>query len=127
MNFAQAIKSGFSNYVNFSGRALRSEYWYWALFALLGYIAASIVDRALGLVLFYPLFAVAILLPSIAVAVRRLHDTDRSGWWALLFLIPLIGTIVLIVWFCMQGTAGSNRFGPDRLAEVERLGASGAI
>jgi uncharacterized membrane protein YhaH (DUF805 family) len=127
MNFAQAIKSGFSNYVNFSGRALRSEYWYWALFALLGYIAASIVDRALGLVLFYPLFAVAILLPSIAVAVRRLHDTDRSGWWALLFLIPLIGTIVLIIWFCMEGTGGLNRFGPDRLTEVERLGASGAI
>jgi uncharacterized membrane protein YhaH (DUF805 family) len=115
MGFTQAISSGFQNYVNFSGRAIRSEYWFWTLFTVLLWIVASIIDVALGLGILAPLGALATLLPSIAVAVRRLHDTDRSGWWFLLIFIPLIGPIVLIVWFCMRGTVGSNRFGPDPL------------
>jgi uncharacterized membrane protein YhaH (DUF805 family) len=112
MNFVQAITSGFSNYVNFSGRALRSEYWYWVLFAIIGAIVAEIIDHILGIVAVYPLFGLAILLPGIAVGVRRLHDLDRSGWWLLLSFIPLVGAIILIVWFCGSGTAGANRFGP---------------
>jgi uncharacterized membrane protein YhaH (DUF805 family) len=62
-----------------------------------------------------PLFSLATLLPGLAVAVRRLHDLDSSGWWILLFLIPLVGAIILIVWFCTKGTDGPNRFGPDHL------------
>ena len=91
MNFVETISAGFSNYVNFSGRACRSEYWYWVLFIVLGAIVAVIIDEVLGMPLIDPLFALATLLPSIAVAVRRLHDIDRSGWWLLLGFIPLVG------------------------------------
>ena len=112
MNFTQAISAGFSNYVNFAGRAIRSEYWYWALFVVLGSIVARIIDAVIGIGLFNSIFGLAVLLPSIAVGVRRLHDLDRTGWWLLLDFIPVIGWIVLIVWFCSRGTVGANRFGP---------------
>jgi uncharacterized membrane protein YhaH (DUF805 family) len=115
MNFGQAITSGFSNYVGFAGRAARSEYWYWVLFAILGGVASRIIDAGLGLYLVNPLFDLAILLPSLAVGIRRLHDLDRTGWWILLWLIPLVGTIILIIWFCSRGTTGPNRFGADPL------------
>ena len=115
MNFTQAISSGFSNYVNFAGRAIRSEYWYWALFVVVGSIVARIIDAVIGIGLFNSIFGLGVLLPSIAVGVRRLHDLDRTGWWLLLDFIPVIGWIVLIVWFCSRGTVGANRFGPDPL------------
>jgi len=115
MNFVQAISSGFSNYVKFSGRAIRSEYWYWVLFTVVGSIVAGIIDAVLGITVIDPLFGLATILPSIAVAIRRLHDLDRTGWWILIGLIPLIGWIILIIWYCSRGTVGSNRFGPDPL------------
>jgi uncharacterized membrane protein YhaH (DUF805 family) len=118
MNFTQAISSGFSNYVNFAGRSIRSEYWYWALFVVLGSIVARIIDAVIGIGLFNSIFGLAVLLPSIAVGVRRLHDLDRTGWWLLLDFIPVIGWIVLIVWFCGRGTVGANRFGPDPLGAI---------
>ncbi len=118
MGFWQTIASGFSNYVNFSGRACRSEYWYWVLFVFLCDIAALVIDTAIGVYVVSSLFHLAVLLPSLALAVRRLHDLDRTGWWLLLALIPLIGEIILLIWFCTKGTEGSNRFGPDRLAEL---------
>jgi uncharacterized membrane protein YhaH (DUF805 family) len=120
MNFTQAIASGFQNYVNFTGRAARSEFWLWTLFSVLMTMAASIIDVAL-----FPtaaaspinsLVSLALFLPSLAVSVRRLHDLDRSGWWVLLVFVILIGWIVLIVWNCTRGTLGPNRFGPDPLA-----------
>src|SRR5260370_31846695 len=98
MNFTQAITSGFQNYVNFSGRAARSEYWFWTLFYILVSIAASLIDLAVFRSLdFSPLSAVAslgLLLPSLAVSARRLHDLDRTAWW-LLLVIPVIGVILL--------------------------------
>ncbi len=112
MNFGEAISSGFSNYVNFSGRAARSEYWFWVLFTIIAEIVTGIVDVLLGITLVTTLFVLVTLLPGVAVAVRRLHDLDRTGWWLLLVFIPLVGAIVLIVWFC---TIGYNRFGPDPL------------
>ena len=115
MNFAQAISSGFSHYVKFSGRAIRSEYWYWTLFVVVGLIAAGIIDLVLGTTVIFPLFGLAIILPSLAVAVRRLHDLDRAGWWIFINLIPIIGWIILIIWYCTRGTVGPNRFGPDPL------------
>src|SRR5674476_855543 len=91
MTFFQAIKSGFINYVGFSTRTARSEYWYWVLFAALIYQAASIIDRIAfldnalvqqwGTGPFYVLIFLGLLLPGIAVSVRRLHDLDRTGWW----------------------------------------------
>jgi uncharacterized membrane protein YhaH (DUF805 family) len=116
MGFGQAISSGFSNYVNFSDRASRSEYWFWILFVIIGDIVAMAIDYALGIQVISTLFSLAVLLPGIAIAVRRLHDLDRSGWWVLLALIPLIGAIILLIWFCSRGTDGPNRFGPDPLS-----------
>jgi uncharacterized membrane protein YhaH (DUF805 family) len=125
MTFFQAIKSGFINYVGFSTRAARSEYWYWVLFAALLYQAASTIDRIAfldnalvqqwGIGPFYVLIFLGLLLPGIAVSVRRLHDLDRTGWWLLLWF-TIIGGFVLLYWFCLKGTAGTNRFGPDPLA-----------
>ena len=112
MSFAQAIEAGFKNYVNFSGRAVRPEYWYWVLFTLLGQIVLMIVDRVIGISLFTVLFALATLLPGLAVSVRRLHDLDKSGWFLLLVLIPVVGAIILLVWACKEGTPGPNHFGP---------------
>ena len=110
MGFADAVKLGFANYANFLDRACRSEFWYWTLFVFVG----EIVTRTIGRPVFL-LFFLAILLPSLSVSVRRLHDLDRSGWWILLNLIPLVGPIILIIWFSAKGTDGPNRFGADRL------------
>lgn len=121
MNFSEAIKSGFQNYANFSGRAQRSAFWYWVLFAFLAGLVTVAIDTAIfGAESFMPinsLFTLATIIPNISVAARRLHDIDRTGWWQLLHLIPLIGTIVLIVWFASRGTSGPNRFGPNPLGE----------
>lgn len=121
MTFGQAISSGFSNYVNFSERACRSAYWYWFLFVVLSQLVATVIDSVIGIQAITTLFSLAVLLPGLAVAVRRLHDLDRSGWWLLLGLVPLVGAIVLIVWFCTRGTPGPNRFGPHPLAAFGRI------
>jgi uncharacterized membrane protein YhaH (DUF805 family) len=113
MGFAQAIASGFRNYVKFSGRAAPSEFWFWQLFILLAAIAVGLLEAVIGNDLIASLWSLATLLPSIAVAVRRLHDTDMSGWWLLLFFLPLIGIVMLIIWWIGEGTSGYNRFGPN--------------
>jgi len=118
MNFGEAISSGFSNYVNFSDRACRSEYWWWFLFVLIVQVVTNIIDAVIGIQLTTVIFSLAVLVPGIALGVRRLHDLDRSGWWLLLGLIPLVGAIVLLIWFCTEGSEGPNRFGPDRLATL---------
>ena len=106
-------------YADFEGRARRKEYWMYALFNLLALLVAAILDNVLGLTRngfigpVYGLYALATFIPGLAVGVRRLHDTDRSGWWLLLAIIPLIGAIVLLVWCATEGTRGSNQFGDD--------------
>lgn len=118
MTFVQAVQSCYSNYVTFSGRAARSEYWFFVLFQCLvgivyGLLMPFGIGRApLGLLL------LANFLPAISVAVRRLHDTDRSGWWYWIGLIPLVGAILLLIWFCTRGTSGANRFGHDPLSRT---------
>ncbi|RUL98062.1 DUF805 domain-containing protein [Rhizobium chutanense] len=106
MGFGQAIGSFFKNYVNFSGRASRSEFWYSALFASLVAVALYIVDRSGTLRLIWSL---ATFLPGIAVAARRLHDVNRSGWWQLIGLLFPIGPVVLLVWYCRASTVGDSR------------------
>ncbi|WP_433535613.1 DUF805 domain-containing protein [Micromonospora sp. CA-249363] len=121
MSFVTAVKSVLSQYVGFTGRARRSEYWWFALFTVLVSIVASVLDNALGLTFvdgssngFIGLVvSLALLLPTLAVAVRRLHDTDKTGWWLLIGLVPIVGAIVLIVFFVIDGTPGANRFGPS--------------
>jgi len=129
MDFWGAIKSGFTNYVTFSGRATRSDFWYWILFSTLGAIATDIIDVAMFPQTGWPptspvmgplssVFYVLTFLPGLAVSVRRLHDLDARGWWLLIVLIPVIGVIVLIAVFCTRGTRGENRFGPDQLKQI---------
>ena len=122
MTFMESVRTCLKeNYCNFEGRAPRSEYWWFALFAVLLGIVTSIIDGILGTVtangigLISSIASLALIIPSIAVAVRRLHDTDRSGWFYLLNFIPIIGWIVLIIFFVQQGTNGRNRFGDDPL------------
>ena len=122
MNFVQAIKSGFSHYVTFSGRACRSEYWFWVLFVAIGGLVTAGLDAAIfgfraGMSPLNSIFDLVVFLPGLAIAARRLHDTDRIAWWLLLALTG-IGAIFLIVWFCFKGTSGPNRFGPDPLASL---------
>jgi uncharacterized membrane protein YhaH (DUF805 family) len=121
MNFGEAVSTCFSKYVDFSGRAPRSEYWWFALFLLLLNIVAAVIDvlvfgAADGLGIVSIVLGLATLLPSIAVGVRRLHDIDRTGWWYLIIFIPIIGAIVLIIFFVLAGTSGDNNYGPDPLA-----------
>lgn len=104
----------------FGGRARRSEYWYFVLFNIiasfvLGGIdyAAGLMNEETGLGLLGGLYSLFILLPSIGVTMRRLHDTERSGWWIWISLIPLIGAIVLIVFLAQAGQVGSNKYGDD--------------
>ncbi|MDG4825634.1 DUF805 domain-containing protein [Asanoa sp. WMMD1127] len=119
MSFTTAIKSVLTQYVGFSGRARRSEYWWFVLFSFLVNAVASILDSALfdatpgrpGI--FGIIVGLALFLPGLAVAVRRLHDTDRSGWWILIALIPLVGAIVLLVFMVGDSKPGQNRFGAN--------------
>ena len=120
MDFPTAVRTCLSKYVDFTGRARRSEYWWFVLFGFLVGIVTSILDGILGTGyddttggVVNSLGNLALLLPSLAVGVRRLHDIGKSGWWLLLWLIPIIGWIILIVWFCKDSDQGSNEHGPS--------------
>lgn len=117
-------------YVVFSGRARRKEYWMFVLFNVIISIILSIIDsiaktRSGGVGILGAIYSLAVLLPSLGVTVRRLHDTNKSGWWILIGIIPLIGAIILIVFTATEGTPGDNQYGPDPKA-AERFGAGGA-
>jgi len=128
MGLVEAVKSVFGNYATFSGRARRSEYWFFYLFNLIAVfvfmIVASIIGAifgggkgaagglAVGYVL-YILYGLAAFIPSLAVAVRRLHDTNRSGWNLLWCLLPFVGGIVVLVFMVMDSTPGENQYGAN--------------
>ena len=122
MNPIQAVSSGFRGYVDFKGRSSRSEFWWWILFAgIVGWVS-QILDSSLGTPgyfigqqysgLLYTLAVLGLLLPYLAVSVRRLHDRGRSGFWLFIALVPVIGVILLIVWFVLRGNEGTNQYGP---------------
>jgi uncharacterized membrane protein YhaH (DUF805 family) len=105
-------------YAQFSGRARRKEYWYFALFNMIFSIALSFIDGLTGtwdpesgVGLLSTIYSLAVLIPSIAVGVRRLHDTGRSAWWLLILLIPLIGVIIFLVFMVLDSEAGDNQYG----------------
>lgn len=100
MTFQESVKVCFTKYADFNGRATRPEYWWFALFIVLVSLALAYVSGTLS-----ALFSLATLLPSIAAAARRLHDTNRSGWWQLISLVPVVGIIVLIVFLAQEGKA----------------------
>jgi uncharacterized membrane protein YhaH (DUF805 family) len=116
-------------YVEFSGRARRKEYWMFVLINVIISLILSILDSIIGTTagggigVLSSIYSLAVLLPSLGVTVRRLHDTNRSGWWILIALIPIIGAIILIVFTAMEGTPGDNKYGPDPKA-AERGGAT---
>jgi uncharacterized membrane protein YhaH (DUF805 family) len=123
-------------YFDFGGRSRRREYWMFFLFTIMLSIVAGIIDNLLGYGSSYrtvtetsvsagasssgpvaALVSLGLLIPSLSVGFRRLHDTDRSAWWLLLILLPLLGWIALLVFYCQEGTRGPNRFGPDPKGE----------
>ena len=104
MNFQESIQECFRKYADFSGRASRPEYWWFVLFVLIANLALSAISTVLGFI-----FVLATLLPSIAAATRRLHDTNRSGWWQLIAFVPLIGWLVLIFFLVQPGQVEDAR------------------
>lgn len=143
MNFVESIKTCFKKYATFSGRASRSEFWWWMLFTFLAGLILGFIEelnhqpeniKTTGVLSI--IFSLAILLPDVAVCIRRLHDINRSGWFIaptfLLLVVPYIGNetiagvfvlllilyfLILICFYCKKGTTGDNRFGKDPLAE----------
>ena len=122
VGFGEAISLFFSNYANFSGRSSRGAYWWWYLASILLSVGIQIVSMIIGyensgLLTAWSLLSMVVMLalviPGFAVAVRRLHDVDKSGWWLLIGIIPLVGAIVLIYLSAQPGTRGANGFGPD--------------
>ena len=114
--YLEALKK----YATFEGRARRKEFWFFVLFNFLAMVLLAIVDfltgtfdEEVGLGLLSGLYVLAVFIPSIAVNVRRLHDTDRSGWWILLAFLPLLGALVLLVFEVLDSTPGANRYGPN--------------
>ena len=114
--YLEALKK----YAVFSGRSRRMEYWYFVLFNIIVAVVLALIDMLIGtfsgvsnIGLLSGIYSLAVLIPTLAVMVRRLHDIDRTGWWILINLIPLVGTIVLLVFALTPGTPGSNRYGPD--------------
>lgn len=126
MRFGEAVKSFWSNYATFRGRSRRSEYWWIQLFLVITNLAVAAIDLVLmngdidrfvanggggivGLV-----WILVTIVPALAVLVRRLHDTGKSGWWALIGFVPLVGGIVLLVFTVLDSDAGENKFGVSR-------------
>ena len=145
MGFGEAIKHNFSHYADFSGRAQRSQYWWWWLFTTVVIIVLNLIDSALGWRIgasetdvmvgdqvvpivsqgsgvLTTIFALAVLIPSLAVFVRRLHDTGRSAWWilwiALLNILCFIGAIFWLVFMVMAGKPGPNKYGDNPLEQA---------
>jgi len=120
MDFVTAVKTCLNKYADFSGRARRSEFWFFYLFYVIVYFIAAIIGvgllEELGGILVL-IVVLGLLLPMLSVGVRRLHDTGRSGWWYLISFVPLVGAILLIVWWATNGTPGSNEYGPNPKGE----------
>lgn len=128
MSFKQAVSSVFHNYANFSGRARRSEYWYFVLFNLIVGVVLGIAGAVLGcsestINIISVMYSVAVLLPCLALCWRRLHDIGKSGACWFLIFVPLVGAIILVIWFLKDSQPGENQYGPDPKAEVNNTQA----
>jgi uncharacterized membrane protein YhaH (DUF805 family) len=135
MGFATAVKSFWSNYTNFSGRARRSEYWFIQLFLVLTNLAVAAIDLALmngdferfiangGGGIVGLIWILVTIVPAVAVLIRRLHDTSRSGWWALMILLPVAGAIVLLVFTVEDSASGDHTYGDNTYGASPKTGA----
>ena len=134
--------SALKQYANFSGRSTRSEYWYFVLFNVIFAIVAMFLDKLFGTTFsintiggtsrlpygyFYLLYLLVVLIPSLAVAVRRLHDVGKSGWFFLICFIPIIGSIWLLVLMCTDSISGANQYGinPKGIGNFDEIDAVG--
>ena len=113
MSFIASIRYCLSNYKTFQGRGSRSEYWWFFVFAAVVTNLGTLIDTAVSLPVFGLIASLALAIPSVAAATRRLHDSDRSGWWQLLLFLPILGWIWLFVLLVLAGTPGPNRFGAE--------------
>lgn len=101
-------------YADFSGRARRQEYWMFILFYIIFTVVIGLVDNLLGIPgILSGIFALALLLPSLAIGARRLHDTNRTGWWLLMYFLPVVGPVVILIFTILEGDQNENRFGSD--------------
>ena len=107
--YIQAIK----NYFDFSGRARRKEYWMFSIISAVITLLLSIIDSLIGIQLLTSLYSLFVLIPNLSVSFRRIHDIDKSAWWFLISLIPVIGAIVLLIFSILPGTIGTNKYGDD--------------
>ena len=115
ISFAEAVKSCFNKYADFNGRSPRAEYWYFALFNVAVVMVLAVLGAIIGKLFMYVYYTyvLAILVPSIAVSIRRMHDIGRSGWWVLISLVPFIGSIWYIVLAALPSQLGPNQYGPN--------------
>lgn len=114
MNFMDAVKHVFSNYATFSGRARRSEYWYFFLFNFVVAAVLEVLARAISLFsVLSALYAVAVVVPTLAVIWRRFHDIGKSGAWYFIILVPLVGWIFVLIWLCKDSQPDTNQYGPS--------------
>lgn len=109
MNFIDAVKTCLNKYADFDGRASRSEFWWFALAAWI----VNLLSEAIAIQVLIIVISLALIIPQLAVGSRRLHDTGRSAWWLLLYLIPIVGWIWLIVLYCQPSQIGYNEYGAD--------------
>lgn len=117
VSFSQAVRMAFDSYCRFQGRSSRSEYWWWVLFVAILSFCIGIIEGILGFSMTAVqttsgILSLALLLPGLGLSVRRLHDIGKSGWWILLGFIPLVGAIVLIIWFAQNSQMQDNQYGP---------------
>lgn len=117
VSFSQAVRMAFDSYCRFQGRSSRSEYWWWVLFVAILSFCIGIIEGILGFSMTAVqatsgILSLALLLPGLGLSVRRLHDINKSGWWILLGLIPVVGAIVLIIWFAQNSQMQDNQYGP---------------
>jgi uncharacterized membrane protein YhaH (DUF805 family) len=118
MSFADAVRTCLTKYATFSGRARRSEYWWFWLFTILVQVVTVVVAQVAHVAFLPALTVLALIIPGLAVVVRRLHDTGRSGWWLLIVLLPLVGGIWFLVLLVSDSTAASEKYGPSPKALV---------
>ncbi|MEW1696400.1 DUF805 domain-containing protein [Streptomyces sp. NPDC093249] len=110
MNWYLAV---FKKYAVFNGRARRQEFWMFELFNVIASIVLGIIGSATDITVLGLIYALAVIVPTLAVTVRRLHDTNRSGWWVLIGLVPVVGFVVLVVFACIEGDQHENEHGPN--------------
>ena len=130
IGFSSAAMLGFTRYFDFRGRSSRAEYWWFVLFLVLVDLALSLFDSVSFLAggftggLFGTLWSIAVIVPQISIGARRLHDINRSGWWLLLLVIPILGWGILLIWAVKQGDQGNNSHGPEPTYATPQNGAA---